>query len=891
MNENTRISKSHQGLLTNRPVQGYTGHLLGQFIWDRDLSDRFLVLRKCFECGGKLPERAWLYVTAAQKYQVFVNGEYVGRGPCRSVHPSWIRYDTYDITGRLRSGANSIVVLAYDHGRAFYFSPHAFKGVFVQAELFDGDVATVVATDGTWRVKQPERFRRDTHMVNYYTDIKTEIVEADKDPGDWVKTEFDDSAWPVAVVRQTGPEYNAWPLNDYVHFLEPRPTPMLREQALIPKSVVQSGELDPASASHYGEIDVAERLWYANYLPLQQAVIANTDDLIDKVTGTGALFQSYAGKDGAVRDPFVVLDFGRPVIGMPEIEFDVPAQTVVEIAYAARLQEGRLDFYDANAPAWGPWKNADRYVAQEGRQIWRLFEPRGAIRYVQIVFRTGGKPAQLLAARLIALEYPVEERGRFDCSDATLTRVWHAAVDTVHLAMEDVLSCDSVRERSYYVLGGELEQHHLSMYAAYGDVAITEAHFTDTSRHQGADGTSPVVMIARVNPIKNYSLYYPMAVWRRHLYFGKQGFLETQYLTVASLMAWFEQQSDTDGLLYNLPYSVWLDWTDMESRGANLEVNALFYKALLDAAQIATRVARPEDAERWRNHAQKLRNSIRRQHWDEATGCFRDSVIEGLQAKQITETSNAFTLLFGIASSEQAVRVVGNLVAWSKLPAAPDSDSGMRKMATLLEDGTKVSRTTPLYFWYVLDALLQVGRDSEAWAYMSANYGRVFNGSGPYFLTESWPTPMAVGESVHFCSSIHGGGAGVAFLLSSAVLGVRPLEPGFARCRIEPRLGVLAWAKGTVPTPFGDVRVSWEQPVEGGLHFEIEIPDNMPTELVLPRPDGRVDLIINGRTIVVGDQPSQPDIRFEGATLCVPLSGGVCRGELRKNMGASNDNK
>jgi hypothetical protein len=39
------------------------------------------------------------------------------------------------------------------------------------------------------------------------------------------------------------------------------------------------------------------------------------------------------------------------------------------------------------------------------------------------------------------------------------------------------------------------------------------------------------------------------------------------------------------------------------------------------------------------------------------------------------------------------------------------------------------------------------------------------------------------------------------------VLGVRPLEPGFRRIRIEPRLCGLKWAKGSVPTPAGRVDV------------------------------------------------------------------------------------
>ncbi len=38
-------------------------------------------------------------------------------------------------------------------------------------------------------------------------------------------------------------------------------------------------------------------------------------------------------------------------------------------------------------------------------------------------------------------------------------------------------------------------------------------------------------------------------------------------------------------------------------------------------------------------------------------------------------------------------------------------------------------------------------------------------------------------------------------------LGVTPAEPGYTAARVAPRLGRLAWVKGTVPTPHGLIEV------------------------------------------------------------------------------------
>ena len=55
----------------------------------------------------------------------------------------------------------------------------------------------------------------------------------------------------------------------------------------------------------------------------------------------------------------------------------------------------------------------------------------------------------------------------------------------------------------------------------------------------------------------------------------------------------------------------------------------------------------------------------------------------------------------------------------------------------------------------------------------------------------------------------HGWSSGAAPALSGYVLGVRPTSPGFKTFVVDPNPGDLAWAKGSVPTPHGDIRVSW----------------------------------------------------------------------------------
>src|ERR1043166_7687177 len=66
-------------------------------------------------------------------------------------------------------------------------------------------------------------------------------------------------------------------------------------------------------------------------------------------------------------------------------------------------------------------------------------------------------------------------------------------------------------------------------------------------------------------------------------------------------------------------------------------------------------------------------------------------------------------------------------------------------------------------------------------------------------------------------------GSGAAPALTEYVLGVIPTAPGFAEFTVRPHVGDLKWAYGTVPTPHGPIRVSW-QVDDGRLQLDVRAP-------------------------------------------------------------------
>jgi alpha-L-rhamnosidase len=83
--------------------------------------------------------------------------------------------------------------------------------------------------------------------------------------------------------------------------------------------------------------------------------------------------------------------------------------------------------------------------------------------------------------------------------------------------------------------------------------------------------------------------------------------------------------------------------------------------------------------------------------------------------------------------------------------------------------------------------------------------------------------------------------------MSARILGVTPASPGFKTLAIRPLLCDLTWARGVVPTPQGDVAVSWTLE-DNKWRMDVTLPAGTDAEVTLPteRFDGATALLDGG---------------------------------------------
>jgi hypothetical protein len=127
---------------------------------------------------------------------------------------------------------------------------------------------------------------------------------------------------------------------------------------------------------------------------------------------------------------------------------------------------------------------------------------------------------------------------------------------------------------------------------------------------------------------------------------------------------------------------------------------------------------------------------------------------------------------------------------------------------------------------YVLEALLVMGEPEAARARLKKRYGKLAL-SPVSTLPERW-NPQRTDSTYD-----HGYNAGLVTLLSGRVAGIAPLEPGYKRYAIRPRMGDLARVRCSVQAPSGGIDLALEN---GKRSFRMSLSSPEGTEAVVTLP-------------------------------------------------------
>lgn len=746
--------------------------------------DTVVYLRRSLELTD-VPATAPCRVTADGRYQLFVNGTRVGRGPLRG-EPTHLRWDELDFAPYLRPGPNVLAVIARNDGQATqYFKPPTpvgqlgLGGLLLEAQLGD----QLLVTDSSWRAQLAPYVRKPAG--SWAGAPAVEVLDGTRVPTGWTEPGFDDAGWaPAAVLAPSGLGiYGAMSPTDPFGMLDAAEIGQLDEQLTTPVRVVASGPL------HDG--------------PLAEAPLA--DFVADPAGATSS--SPWQGPVALDAGRWLTLDFGRITNSHPVLLLDADPGTVIDLAVGEDL--------DATGhPVVAPRHWTLRYTAA-GRPGERLeaLEPVG-FRWLQVSVRSGAVRA--VEPQALFRHYPRPGGASFACDDADLEQLWSVGAQTLDACSTDAfLDCPGREQRAWM---GDAYVETLVSLACNPDTGLVHRNAHLLWQAVRADGLRPMVGGAdftdHVSTIPDFSLHWVRTVTRTYEHDGDVAAVEPLWARVVDALQWFEWHRAPDGLLRDLAGWMFVDWAQT-GRGRNLAaVDALYTLALEDAALLADALEEHGSARRLRARAAATRAAFER-YWDDERGVYVDSADgEGHRGTRVSQQVNSLAVLSGAAPEARWDRLFDYVLDPSRLiMTRHPGDGGPAEErlyyqwmpaeelggGALLDDATQVVLAQPFFAHFLHQALARAGRYDDLLA--SLRRWQVLATRGNGVFEEYWQHVPGHGSRCHAWS------ATPTYDLVTHLLGVRRTQVAWSSVEVAPWFGPLTRLEGAVPTPHGLITV------------------------------------------------------------------------------------
>lgn len=232
-----------------------------------------------------------------------------------------------------------------------------------------------------------------------------------------------------------------------------------------------------------------------------------------------------------------------------------------------------------------------------------------------------------------------------------------------------------------------------------------------------------------------------------------------------------------EGNIGSDPLVDWLGNNGYDSSGKYVAVsNAFFYKDLILLSKFATILGKTDEAEDLKRMAEKTKDAYNSTFYNTELGIYVDSF--GLSKKPVNPYVNAYSAALGLVTDDKKESVKSFLDSFPRMIANPYGAQ------------------------YVLEGLYEMNLDTKALKFLTddENWWSMIT-AGSTITTEFFPASNNGGDWNHAW------GAAPANIIPRHLMGVQPIEPAFAKMQIKPQIGDLDYAKLTLPTIRGDVKV------------------------------------------------------------------------------------
>lgn len=766
----------------------------GKWIWDaiqpesnETAEHKLVYFRRTFELEESVKANLIVHITADSRYRLYLNGQSVSVGPCKGDRHTQY-YESVDVSQFLVHGKNvlAVKVLRYPSLEPFKSGeggPTSIwrsqsAGLFVDASLRDENDAELqsLQSDSQWVTYRHKGYRNvPKSFIRWMGGV--EEVDGMGDSYGWEQVEFNDSEWNPAIVfaetRGFAGILSPWNL-------VPRPIPFLyeHERKFLKVTNVDGLELDEAG------------------------------HLLQSASDSGKLIRIPAGKRITIE-----LDAGELTTGYLRLAVRSGRNSIVKMmaseCYEAhesnemqRVKGNREDTSGKLLGEFDTYHVAGHAENTDQEEIYESFWFR-TFRYIRLEIEAKEEPLELLSLTYRETGYPLDVKAHFESSDEQLNKIWELSVRTLKRCMHETYEDCPYYEQLQYAMDSRLMM--LFTYYVSADDRMPRRTITDFYHSRLPSGllqsryptTEPQI-------IPSFALYWVDMLAEHYEHNGDIDLIAAYRPAMLELLDWFHGQLTDEGIIgvTSNRYWTYFDWVDAWPLGAPPEsmerpmylLSLMYASALRKCSKLLSATGWTEMANSLTARADSVCLAVRNMAWSEEKKLFRDLP----EMESYSQHMHVMAVLAEMVTGKEA---------YSLLERALDED---------------IHRVTLPFSYLLFQAMKKIGMHDkwfEQW-----DRWRVFASQGLTTLPETEHNPR---------SDCHAWSAVPLAEFPSTILGVTPAEPGFTTIAIEPRIGKLKWARGSVATAQGMVEVDWKLQDH---HFElkVKVPDGVPAVIKLP---------------------------------------------------------
>lgn len=570
--------------------------------------------RKSIDVAVK-PDSFIVYVSADNRYKLYVNGQLVSLGPARGDLNYW-NYEKIDMAPYLHTGKNSIAATVWNEAGQRPEAIISFRtGFIMQGKTITEEVLN---TDKSWKCIRDQGY---SPLGGFFAASTGELLDLNKSIPQPMKADLDDTSWPSAAeVFQGQPKGHSdgggWSL-----VASPLPQMELSYQRIPVLRKVTGINMPQGFPAEKKQVTI----------PANTTAVLLFDQIY--LTNAYVTLNFSHGKDAGISLKYaesLYIEFNK-YGGRKGNRNDVEG----------KIFSGRTDSLRSNGTQGQTYTNLN----------FRTF------RYIQLLVQTKDDPLIIDDIYGTFTGYPFNKTSAFATNNKEIKDILDIGWRTARLnAFETYTDCPYYEQLQYI---GDTRVQAMVTYFNSPDDRLPRNAIDLIDHSRLPEGVTQSRYPTRgTQLISTFSLWYIGMLYDYRMYRADARFIRDKLTGARDILDFFSHYQQADGSLKNTPYWTFVDWAGGDGwHVGNPPCGADGSSAILDlqllwayqwATKLEAELGMPDHARLYQQKAMQLQQTIQTKYWSPARQLFADTKEKNV----FSQHANSLAILTGLVKKD-----------------------------------------------------------------------------------------------------------------------------------------------------------------------------------------------------------------------------------------------